>query len=145
MIEAMKPMEVFRELPKFKADLEEYINDEILDVMDVIPAEELAKQVIKIAQRIAIFWIDRPQMPIHGVIGHERTIWNVKVRNYRPGWVSVSSDEKTGVSKTEYLPFYSADDEEGWFAGLKNLASMINEAWYLCEKGNNENEEEDEE
>jgi len=129
----MKPMELFAELPKFKENLVEYINDENLDVLGVVPAEELAEQVIKIAQRVAIFMEDKPQMSIHGVIWHDKTLWNVRVSNYRPGWVSVSNDEGTGMSRTEYLPFYCSDDEEGWFAGLKNLASMINEAWYYCE------------
>lgn len=120
-------------LSAMKEDLTEYINDECLDIMESISAEEFAGQVIKIAQRITFFKKDRPQMSIHGVIGNldKGIIWNVKVNNVHGGWVSVSDDENTGVSNTMWYPFYS-DDEDGWFAGLMSLASMINEAWYLC-------------
>lgn len=130
-----KTEELFNTLEEFKGDLTEYINDEILDIMDVVPAEKFAEQVIKIAQRIAIFMERQPQKQIHGVVGNvdKGCIWNVYVCNIMEGAVSVSNDEATGVSRTVYKPFYCADDEEGWFAGLKNLASMINEAWYHCE------------
>lgn len=124
-----------RSLAAMKEDLAEYIKDEILDVTDEMSAEEFAGQVIKIAERLTFFKKSRPQMAIHGVIGNiERgMIWNVKVNNTLGGWVSVSDDCSTGVSNTLYYPFFK-DDEDGWFAGLTSLASMINEAWYYCKK-----------
>ena len=121
-------------LEVMKEDLVEYINDENLDILDEVSAEEFAGQVIKIAQRLTFFMTYQPQKTIHGVIGNieNGVIWNVYVYNMKGGWVSVSDDESTGVSRTLYYPFYCSDDEEGWFAGLASLASMINEAWYLC-------------
>lgn len=120
-------------LESFKEDLVEYINDEILDITEVMMAETFADQVIKIAQRIT-FFKDRPEKKIHGVIGEPDSgyIWNVYVVNTKGGWVTCSDDESTGVCRTLYYPFYCADDEDGWFAGLTTLASMINEAWYHC-------------
>ena len=119
-------------LEVMKEDLVEYINDENLDILDEVSAEEFAGQVIKIAQRLTFFMTYQPQKTIHGVIGNieNGVIWNVYVYNMKGGWVSVSDDESTGVSRTLYYPFYCSDDEEGWFAGLTSLASMINEAWY---------------
>jgi len=130
-----KTEKLFNDLKKYKDSLAEYINDENLDIIEVVPAEEFADQVIRIVQRIVIFMERRPQMKIHGVIGNveQGRIWNAYVSNITNGFVSVSNDESTGVSRTEYKPFYKDDDEEGWFAGLKNMASMINEAWYYCE------------
>ena len=121
-------------LEVMKEDLVEYINDENLDILDEVSAEEFAGQVIKIAQRLTFFMTYQPQKTIHGVIGNieNGVIWNVYVYNMKGGWVSVSDDESTGVSRTLYYPFYCSDDEEGWFAGLTSLASMINEAWYQC-------------
>ena len=120
-------------LDGLKDDLVEYINDECLDVLDVMEAETLAVQVIKIAQRITFFMKDRPQMSVHGVIGEPKSsyIWNIKVHNIKGGWVSCSDDTQTAVSNTMYYPFFK-DDEDGWFAGLTSLTSMINEAWYHC-------------
>lgn len=122
-------------LESFKQDLEEYITDENLDILDEVSAEEFAGQVIKIAQRLTFFMTYQPQKTIHGVIGNieKGYIWNVKVNNVHGGWVSVSGDESTGVSNTMWYPFYCSDNEDGWFAGLMSLASMINEAWYLSE------------
>ena len=120
-------------LESFKGDLVEYINDECLDILDIVSAEEFAGQVIKIAQRITFLKRSRPNMAVHGVIGNveKGNIFNVKVNNSLGGWVSVSDDDSTGVSNTMWYPFFS-DDEDGWFAGLTSLASMINEAWYHC-------------
>ena len=51
------------------------------------------------------------------------------INNEHKGFVSISDDCSTGVSRTEYYPFYK-DDEDGWYTGLCSLAEMINEAWY---------------
>lgn len=125
---------LFRKLELHKGDLMDHIYDENLDIMDVVPADKFAEQVIKIAQRLVVFMECQPQKKIHGVIGNvdKGCIWNVYVTNRMEGFVSVSNDEATGVSRTLYKPFYK-DNEEGWLAGLKNLADMINEAWYHCE------------
>ena len=129
-----KAEELFNLLPGYKDDLVEHINDMPLDIIEKVPAEEFAMQVIKIAQRIAIFMEKRPQMKIHGVIGNvdKGIIWNVYVQNWQGGSVSVNTDTETGASRTLYLPFYE-DEDEGWLCGLNNLADMINEAWYHCE------------
>ena len=55
-----KAEKLFRTLEEFKDDLTEYVNDEILDIMDVVPAEKFAVQVIKIAQRLVIFMEMQP-------------------------------------------------------------------------------------
>ena len=59
--------------------------------------------------------------------------YQIKVSNNHGGFVSVSDEDTgdTGVSNTMFYPFFK-DEEEGYFAGLCSLASMVNEAWYLC-------------
>ena len=125
--------EIIKEtLDNLKGDLVEYINDECLDITDLVSADVFAVQVIKIAQRLVFFKESRPQMSVHGVIGNidKGIIYNVKVNNTHGGFVSVSDDDCTGVSRTQFYPFYC--DNDSWFTGLCELASMINEAWYHC-------------
>ena len=121
-------------LDSFKGDLVEYVTDENLDILDEVSADVFSGQVIRIAQRLVFHMRFEPDKKMHGVIGNvdKGYIWNVRVKNTKGGFVSVSDDESTGVSNTLYFPFYCSDDEEGWFAGLCSLASMINEAWYNC-------------
>lgn len=123
--------QLFEMLPALHEELVEVINDDCLDILNEVDAGIFANQVIKIAQRIVIFMASRPQMSIHGVIGDftKKAIWNVKVCNLEGGWVSVSDNSATCVSDTLYKPFHN-DFDDGWLEGLKNLAQMINEAWY---------------
>ena len=113
-----------------KDGLIEYINDEPLDILDEFSAEEVADLCISIARRL----IYRNFCVGHFIkFGQNRLNrdYIYKVVNELGGLVSVSDDCTTGVSRTEYKPFYK-DDEDGYFIGLCSLASMINEAWYLC-------------
>jgi hypothetical protein len=113
-------------LEAMRDDLIEYISDEILDIANELTEEEIADCVLAIASRLLL--------PAK-VVEHEIKDYGyiVKINNTHGGWVSVSdmNTGDTGVSRTEFYPFYK-DDEDGYFAGLCSLASMINEAWYLC-------------
>jgi hypothetical protein len=108
-----------------KDDLIEYISDEILDIANELTEEEIADCVLAIASRLLL---------LANVVEHEIKDYGyiVKVNNTHGGWVSVSdmNTGDTGVSNTMYYPFFKDDD--GYFAGLCSLASMINEAWYHC-------------
>lgn len=107
-------------------DLIEYINDELLDMLDEFTEQEIADAVLAIASHLSL--------PAK-VVEHEIRDYGyiVKVSNVHGGFVSCydKGAENTGVSHTQYFPFFK-DDEDGYFAGLCSLASMINEAWYLC-------------
>ncbi len=113
-------------LEAMRDDLIEYISDEILDIANELTEEEIADCVLAIASRLLL---------LANVVEHEIKDYGyiVKVNNTHGGWVSVSdmNTGDTGVSNTMYFPFYK-DDEDGYFAGLCSLASMLNEAWYLC-------------
>ena len=113
-------------LEAMRDDLIEYINNEPLDMLNEFTEEEIADCVLAIASRLLL---------LANVVEHEIKDYGyiVKVNNTHGGWVSVSdmNTGDTGVSNTMYFPFYK-DDEEGYFAGLCSLASMLNEAWYLC-------------
>ena len=106
-------------------DLVTFINDEPLDMLDEFTDDEIATEVISIANRL----IHRDFCNGHLRKGKIDYLYHVK--NDLNGFVSISNDECTGVSRTCYYPFF--DDEDGFFAGLCNLAQMINEAWYLCD------------
>lgn len=108
-------------------DLVTFINDEPLDMLDEFEADDIAIKVISIAHRLMF----RDFCNGHFKVGKSDYLYSVN--NKTGGWVSVSNDDSTGVSRTEYKPFFT-DDEDGAFAGLCSLASMINEAWYLCNK-----------
>lgn len=115
-------------LELMKEDLVEYINDEPLDMLDEFSAEEIADLVISIAQRLA----HRDFCNGHLIkYGTPKRDYIYHVSNIHGGVVSVSDEDTTGVSRTEYYPYYK-DDEDGWFTGLCSLASMLNEAWYQC-------------
>lgn len=107
-------------------DLVTFINDEPLDMLDEFDADTIASEVISIARRLMF------RDFCNGHIKKGKFDYLYSINNKVGGWVSISDDDSTGVSRTEYKPFYS-DDEDGFFTGLCSLASMINEAWYLCE------------
>ena len=114
-------------LELMKADLIQYIEDEPLDLLDEFSADKIADLVISIAQRLM------HRDFCNGHIIYRQLDYLYKVNNELKGFVSVSDTTygTTGVSRTEYKPFWH-DDEDGWFTGLCSLASMINEAWYYC-------------
>lgn len=109
-----------------KEDLVEYITDENLDILDEFDAETIADLCISIAQRL----LHRNWCMGH-LIQRPTCDYLYKVNNEHGGFVSISDDDNTGVSRTMYYPFFK-DEEDGYYAGLCSLASMINEAWYNC-------------
>lgn len=116
------------QLEAMREDLVEFIVNEPLDILDEFTAEELADYVVSIAERLMVRDFCNGHMIKYGRPNRD---YLYHVRNIKGGSVSLSDDCATGVSETEYKPFYS-DDEDGFFIGLCSLASMINEAWYLC-------------
>ena len=114
-------------LELMKESLVEYINGEPLDILDEFEADTIADLCIDIAKRLA--YRDFCCGHLINRVKHLDYLYNVN--NQMKGFVSISDDDCTGVSRTEYKPFYK-DDEDGYFTGLCSLASMINEAWYLC-------------
>lgn len=110
--------------------LVDFINDEILDIVDEerMTAERFAQIVQIIGNRVRFCSHDKVADFSFKMGGKE---YAVRVNNHHKGFVSVTNEDVvTGVSYTEFYPFF--EDEDGWFAGLCNLAQMINEAWYLC-------------
>jgi hypothetical protein len=112
-----------QDLLLLQLDLVTYINDENLDLLEEFSDDEIALQVIEIANRL-----------LHSKVVCCKLFdrWNVKVRNHRNGFVTVSDGENTGVANTAYYPFRFDEEEGSYFAGLCTLAHMINEAWFLC-------------
>jgi len=117
-------------LDLMKQDLVEHINDEIFDMLERFEDEEIADCVLAIASRLLL-----PAKVVEQPLTSCGGVWNyqIKVNNNHGGFVSVSCEETgcTGVSRTEFFPFFE-DDEDGYYSGLCSLADMINEAWYFC-------------
>lgn len=115
----------------YMESLTEFINDGFLDIVEDggMTAGRFARLVIAIGEKIRLRG-QRKVTDFSFQLGGMK--YAVHVNNSLKGFVSVSSEEGyTGVSNTEFYPFFQ--DEDGWLEGYKNLASMINEAWYLCE------------
>ena len=108
--------------------LKEFINDENLDMLDEFSAQQIANVVIYMADAFK-HGNKVVQMPLFSKMANKG--YFLKANNNYQGFVSVSHIEQTGVSRTEYYPFFT-DEDEGDFAGLCSLAQMINEAWYSC-------------
>ena len=110
--------------------LAEFINDEILDIVDEVSmTAEIFAQIVEIIGNRVRFCSRNKLTDFSFKMGGKE--YAVRVNNHHKGFVSVTNEYGyTGVSYTEFYPFF--EDEEGWFAGLCNLAQMINEAWYLC-------------
>ena len=121
----MSTLFISMSLEAFKDDLMEFIQDEPLDMLNEFTEEDIADCVLAIASHLLL--------PAK-VVEHEIKDYGyiVKINNTHGGWISVSdmNTGDTGVSNTMYFPFFKDDD--GYFAGLCSLASMINEAWYQC-------------
>lgn len=110
-------------LESLKDDLIENIYEGPLDMLDEFEAGEIADKVIDIARTLSV------RNFTNGHIRKGERDYLYSINNQNGGWVSLSNkDGVTGVSRTMYKPFYS--DEDGYFAGLTTLASMLNEAWY---------------
>ena len=115
-------------LEAMREDLVEYINDENLDILDEFPADVLANEVISIAQRLMVRDFCNGHLIKYGN-GRRNIDYLYSIDNSLKGFVSLSDDCSTAVSRTEYKPFFH-DDEDGYYTGLCSLVSMINEAWY---------------
>lgn len=113
-------------LDAYHNDLVEYINDENLDMLEEFTEQQIAFIVISLAIRLRIKGVVSRQM-----VSNTGNRYEVKVFNH-PRFVTVSNDECTGVVDTAAYPYFEDDEEEGPLYGLKNLADMLNEAWYLC-------------
>ena len=111
-----------------KEDLIDYINNEPLDMLDDFTDEEIADCVLSVAKKLRMCKVAEKTLIRFGT---PNTVYHIKVNNVLKGFVSVSDECSTGVSRTEYYPFFS-DEEDGEIVGLFSLASMINEAWYYC-------------
>ncbi len=117
-----------RNLDLLRGDLVEYINDTPLDMLDEFTDEEIADKVIDIAKTLMVRDFTNGHL-----IKHSDNRLNIdylyKVNNHVNGFVSLSDCCSTGVSRTCYKPFFV--EGEGFYAGLCNLADMLNESWYL--------------
>ncbi len=107
---------------EFTSILDEIFEDEIYDMYDEIPTEELYSSIEK-----ATFKMNLGAR----VVSFEVCGYQFKVNNILRGYVSCSNDEQTSVSYTEYLP-YPIDGEHDKKECYKNLIDMMNEAWYAC-------------
>lgn len=109
-----------------KEQLIEGIQDDSLDMLDEFTADEIADKVISIAQRLEMHPIIHTKLI---KFGRPNRDYVIKVDNSTTGgFVSMSDDCQTAVSRTMYKPYYA--DEDGEYTGLLNLAQMINECWY---------------
>lgn len=112
-------------------DLIEFINDEPLDILDEFTAEEIADLVVSIARRLLF----RDFCNGHFIkYGRPNRDYLYSVNNKEKGFLSLSDECSTAVSRTEYKVFFKEDEIEdenfGWLVGLTNIAQMLNEAWY---------------
>ena len=116
-------------LETMKDDLVNYIEDEIFDMLEEFPSEEIADCVLAVASHLLLpaKIVEEPLTSCGGLHNYQ-----IKVNNSYKGWVSVSCEEtgNTGVSNTMYYPFFA--DVDGWLIGLFSLAQMINDAWFTC-------------
>ena len=111
-----------------RQNLIEGIYDDNLDILEEYSGEYIAQEVILIAKSLAFRDVVTHSIWRFDVEGKQ--VYHIKVNNSYKGFVSVSDDSATGVSKTCYYPFKFDDDEDSPYAALLNLAQMINEAWY---------------
>lgn len=105
------------------------IQDDNLDILDEFTPEYIAQEVIVMAISLAVRDVVTHTIKFLDVDGWVK--YSIKVNNSYKGFVSVSNDDSTGVSRTEYYPFKFDDDEDSPYAALLNLAEMLSEAWYL--------------
>lgn len=109
-----------------KEQLIEGIQEDNLDMLDEFSAEEIADKVMSIAEKLAMHPVIHTKMI---KFGRPNMVYQLKVNNtLMDGYVSLSDDCQTAVSRTRYIPYYA--DEDGEYTGLLNLAQMINECWY---------------
>ena len=105
-----------------ETQLAEIIQNDCLDIVqdEKVTAWDFANYVIYLSKVLRAY----------PFIEDEYKGMKIKIGNHLNGYVSVSYDASTGVSRTKYFPM-PLDDEDIFGAWL-NLAQMINEAWFLC-------------
>lgn len=109
---------------ELKGRLVEDINDVPFDMLDEFHDTQIANTCMDLAEIL-----EKKSVASVPLLSKKGVMYRVKVINKLKGCVSVSNDEETGVSHTEYYPYYTDDEEQPW-DGVFNLAEMINEAWY---------------
>lgn len=114
-----------------KEKILELLNDEIYDICDEFEPTSVADAVECILCRLKAKEVCNPAC-LGPVVTCELGSFTFKVSNKHRGFVSCSDNDNgcTGVSRTEYYPYYTDDD--GSDDGLKNLIEMMNEAFYAC-------------
>lgn len=100
--------------------VDELLSNEVYDITEEIPVEEFAKAVVSAVLTMRIF--EHCSVKLRG--------YQFKMGN-RAKSVSCSDGCCTGVSHTEYKVYWEDDDDYNEDA-VKNLAEMMNEAWYAC-------------
>lgn len=109
--------------------LAEWIEEEDLDLVvdEVITSERLAHIVMVMRNRLQVF--NSKVVDWETKIGGK--VYQIRLNNNYKGFVSVTNEDgDTGVSYTEYYPYFVDDDDPNDFPALLSLAQMINEAWY---------------
>ena len=113
-----------------REDLIEEIRDINPDMLDEFTEDEIADCVLEVATKLGT---RKGRVVEHLLVKFSdrgNKDYRIKVNNSNGGFVSVSDDCNTGVSRTLYYPFYVEKGEA--LCGLASLVEMINEAWYLC-------------
>lgn len=113
-----------------REDLIEEIRDLNPDMLDEFTEDEIADCVLAIAMKLGTKFGRVIDYTLIKFSDRGNKDYQIKVSNTKGGFVSVSDDCNTGVSRTLYYPFYITHGEA--ICGLSSLVEMINEAWYLC-------------
>ena len=111
-----------------REDLIEEIRDLNPDMLDEFTEDEIADCVLDIAMRLGTKKGRVIDYKLIKFSDRGNKDYQIRVSNTNGGFVSVSDDCSTGVSRTFYYPFYVEDGEA--LCGLASLVEMINEAWY---------------
>lgn len=109
----------------------EEIRDINPDMLDMFTEDEIADCLIDIAKLLG---------PKNGKVVEYKLIkfsdmgnrdYYIKVSNTHGGFVSVSDDCNTGVSRTCFYPCYFDESDGLSISSLSDLLDMVNEAWCL--------------
>lgn len=100
----------------------EVIEGECLDMFDVFTADDIANAACKIIKYFKTF--------NRVVFDFRMGDYSVRVNNSKNNcFISFSNEESTGVSRS----LYSIVNEEIDEYEMRDLITMLNEAWYTCE------------
>ena len=104
--------------------ISEFLNDEIYDMMDEFSDDDVVEAVGRAVRGMRIF----------GVFSLKLGGYRFKMSNYNKS-VSCSTDDCTGVSRTEFKVYWEEEESDGSTYnpdGVKNVIEMMNEAYYHC-------------